>query len=905
MTAPDQVTPRRGSAPANQTRLAVPVPTVPAVSRPRVLRLLNQASQHPVTMVTGGPGAGKTLAVADWVRQGRPPGPVIWVSLTPLEADAHRLWVGLREAAAEVLAGEPFGWSESQAVCDPEPAMTFLAALGRLDVVLVLDDVHLVEGGDALRLLEEVVRHPPAGLHLILISRHDPTLPLHRLRVAGALGDVRAADLAFNRQEAGDLFAARALQLPDAAVDHLTNITDGWPSGLSLAALSLAGSADPVAAAVAFDGSNAWIGEYVLDEIDSLDDEQRTLMLATSMVDQISAPLAVALTANPDAWRILHELAAGNHFMLAGAGWYRLHQLVKQALRGRLLNTNPELARSLWKRAAVWFEEQGEGLEALRFAVESRDWDFVGELALRSATPLAFSADRGALEAQLAQIPAPAAIRRPELRIVLAYGDFCRSDLVGASAQLKWAEQELPALPQVRRDAAMLALELQQSVIAYRRGEVDAMAAHAVKAEQARTGQARTGQGTAVWPGWGRLPGLPMSLVAIAQLWSARPGEALEMMSWVMAGRSSVRSQGYLALAAGALGSVQRSRLDAERALGEDAALWSFHRSSPAWLALAWAVLRQGDLAAAGEAVRRGELANSDHSPLIAAGLRLVAAERRMQLGDIRAARQILAELDVRLASLPRVPWLAALRTAVGVRLELAAGASARAEALLVAHDAVAEPAEQRFVATARARLLLATGRAAEVRDVLADELGHTGADSAEAWLLVALADDALRRDASATEALGRALDAAVPEGLLPLFRHPDRRLTVLLRRYLDVVGRHREFVAVLLDSDAEAQQAPAPVGVEPLTERERSVLAYLPTLSSNQEIAGALDISVNTVKQHLKSINRKLGVNSRRDAVRVAGRLDLLPRTPDAEPYWNPDERQSSHHAAQRGLHR
>ena len=144
-----------------------------------------------------------------------------------------------------------------------------------------------------------------------------------------------------------------------------------------------------------------------------------------------------------------------------------------------------------------------------------------------------------------------------------------------------------------------------------------------------------------------------------------------------------------------------------------------------------------------------------------------------------------------------------------------------------------------------------------------------------------------------------------MPEGLLPLFRHPDRRLTVLLRRYLDVVGRHREFVAVLLDSDAEAQQAPAPVGVEPLTERERSVLAYLPTLSSNQEIAGALDISVNTVKQHLKSINRKLGVNSRRDAVRVAGRLDLLPRMPDAEPYWNPDERQSSHHAAQRGLHR
>lgn len=823
-------------------------------------------------MVTGGPGAGKTLAVADWVRQGRPPGPVVWVSLTALESDAQRLWATLLAATAEVLGSELAGGPEPQVVPDPEPEMTFLTTLGRLDVVLVLDDIHLVEGGDSQNLLEAAVRYPPAGLHLVLISRHDPALPLHRLRVAGALGDVRSSDLAFNRQEVGELLAARALQLPDAAVDQLTSITDGWPSGLSLAALTLAGSADPVAAAATFDGSNAWIGEYVLDEIDSLDDDQRSLMLATSVVEEISAPLALALTGNPNAWRILHALAADNHFMLAGDGWYRLHQLVRQALRGRLLNTNPELARSLWKRAAGWFEEQGEGLEALRLAVESRDWDFAGELAVRSATPLAFSADRGAFETQLAQIPAAAAISRPELRIALAYGDFCRSDLAGASAQLRWAEQELPGLPQMRRDAAMLALQLLRSVIAYLRGEVGAMRAHAAKAEEVRTGQ-----GTAVWPGWGQLSGFPMSLVAIAELWSARPGEALEMMSWAMTGQGGVRSQGYLALAAGALGSVQRSRLDAELALEEDTALWPFHHSGPAWLALALAVLRQGDLVAAGVAVSRGELANSDYDPWIAAGLRLVAADRRTQLGDLRAARQILAELDLRLAGYPRVPWLAAMRTSVGVRLELAAGVYGRAEALLVAHDAAAEPAERRFVALARARLLLATGRAAGVRDVLGDELGLTGADNAEAWLLVALADDALRRDASATEALAHALDAAVPEGLQSLFRNPDRRLTVLLRRHLDVVGSHREFVAVLLDADAVAEQAPAPV--EPLTERERSVLAYLPTLSSNQEIAGALDISVNTVKQHLKSINRKLGVSSRREAVRVASRLDLLPR--------------------------
>lgn len=620
------------------------------------------------------------------------------------------------------------------------------------------------------------------------------------------------------------------------------------------------------------------MGEYVSAELGVLDAQHRELLLASCVVGEICVPLATALTGDPKAGRTLHELAADNFFMVSGAGWFRHHQLVWQALGALLRTTDPELELEFRRRAASWYEGQGDGLEALRLAVETRDWDYVGQLALRSAVQLAFTAERGVLGGQLAQIPADAAAGRPELQVALAYGAFCQSDLAAASAHLRWAEQDLAELPQPRAAVATLALRLLQGLVAHRRGELAATQRFAVASENAR----KTLR-TADAQGWARLPGLSMSLLAVTQLWAGHPEQAVDLMSWAMTHQGGVSSQGYLALTEGALGRLGRAFVEAQTALAEDGASWYwFSDSGPAWLALALAALQRNDLVLAGRAVERGELANGDQSPLIGAGLRLAATGRRLQAGELRAARQGLREADARLAGLPRVPWLAAMRTALGVELELAAGQPARAGALLAAHAELAGPAEEPFVAPARAQLLLATGRAGEVRAALGELPARTGTPGAHAWLLISLAEDALRRDASATEALAHALDAAVPEGFRQPFAKPTGRLAVLLRRHVDVVGSHREFVLSLLaETDAAAEGLALeqlPGIAEPLTERERSVLAYLPTLSSNLEIADALAISVNTVKQHLKSINRKLGVGSRREAVRKAARLGLLP---------------------------
>ncbi len=230
------------------------------------------------------------------------------------------------------------------------------------------------------------------------------------------------------------------------------------------------------------------------------------------------------------------------------------------------------------------------------------------------------------------------------------------------------------------------------------------------------------------------------------------------------------------------------------------------------------------------------------------------------------------------------------MRGALSAEIELAAGAPRAAAAVLADLDdrlvalraAGSHEGDDDPVAVTRGHVLLATGRPEEACAAVAPLLRAEGAVAGEAWLVTALAQDRLRQDSSSTESLGRALTYGDEEGAVQSFLRRNDRLPLLLRRHLDVVGTHRSFTERVLARIEQSGGVPEPptegAGVVDLTERELSVLAYLPTLSTNPEIADQLNISVNTVKQHLKTINRKLGVSSRREAVRVARRLGLLP---------------------------
>ncbi len=878
----------------SRTRLAVPVPTVPIVARGRVFDLLDAASAHPVTLVTGGAGSGKTLAVADWTRRRPQPGPVIWVSLTHAESDGARLWATVLEAAASVLGPHDFGALSTHVGTDTDKADRFLASLGAQRVIVVLDDVHEIEHGSALGLLDAVLRHPPAGLNLVLMSRHDPPLSLHRLRVAGQLGEVRSADLAFTADEAGLLLAEQGIELPAPALDALMATTEGWVTGLRLASMTLASADDPAAAAAAFDGRDSRVAAYLMDELRGLDADRQQLITTICVADEICAPLAAILSDNPQAGTVLEALAADDLFMVRrGVGWYRMHQLVLQALRARLRVTRPELEAELHRRAARWFE--GEWLVALRHAVDSRDWAFVGRLALRSSAVALYSADRGPLSAELDRIPARAASGNPELEIALAYAQYCHSDVAGAATFLDRAEAGLAGLSPRRRTVATLASRMLSSSLANRRGDADRIVCSAQEADRLISGL----NGTTA-PGWCANRGLPLGLWAVGELWAGRPRQALQLMERALVGSDSEVSgysgvywYGHVALAESFVGLAGRAADRALQALREDTTRWTSSREAgPAWLALATASVWQYDLPRAQEALARGTAANGDVNPFVSIGLLLLGTRYRVLIGDLTTARRLLADVDVRLSRLAPTCYLAAARTAAAVDLELAAGAPGRAAALLAAQDAAfaaradADPSfDARQVASVlgvpRGRVLLSAGRAGEVRGAVEPLLAAPGGAGAHAWLMVCLAEDALRHDSLASDALARALDAGAPEGVLRPFACPGARLRTMLSRHLDVRGTQRDFVErALATADGHVAVHPAEEA-EPLTERELSVLAYLPTLRSNTEIADELGISVNTVKQHLKSIHRKLGVGARRDAVRVARRLDLLPPGP------------------------
>ncbi|NCD19157.1 MAG: hypothetical protein EOL89_04100 [Actinobacteria bacterium] len=849
-----------------------------------------------MTLVVGGAGTGKTLAVAEWAQSedhADEVGPLAWLTVDRGVRSPVRLWTGIVRAIQRTMKDDLVDLPVPEAV-DEEFVEVFAEWIGRRTVCLVLDDVHELAGSPAWDGLDHLLRIQPEGLRLVLVSRHDPPLLLHRLRLAARLGEVRAVDLAFSREEAAALLDSHGLTLTPDQVSALLRVTEGWAAGLRLAVLTMESSSDPANAVSQFSGRQTLVAGYLVEEvIRGLGENEADFLLRTSVADQVCAPLARALTGVRKSARILEEIARETALVTEheGSGWYRYHPLLLQMLRARLHAESPELEQDLHRRAAAWFESRGEWRTALAHAVESADWELVGRLVVRSAAILLFAADRSTLAELEDLIPAEAAHRDPELLMALALAAFARREHDMEQPLRERAVALASILPEPRRSIIHLNLHFLEASAARRAGDAVAMAASAEEATRILSGL-----DSADAPGWVAYRGTPLAIAAIGEVWSGHPNRAETLLRESLSqfrqssftGYASVYHQGQFALAEVVAGRISSARSIALGALevAEQMGARFRHESAAAWLALAAAEVHRGDAPAALRALELCTVAaDSGRDPLVSAGIQVVEVRRALLLADLPRARRHLARIASALAAHPRMHHVSRLHTALSVEVELASGLVARARGVLATHDATESddtaPGEPDVLAIPRARVLLAGGQAESVRDTVTAMLEQDGANSADAWLVVALAEDRLRRDSASTEALARALDLAAPEEARLPFLRPGDRLTAMLRRHQDVVGSHRDFVASLLATASDPGQAADEGAFEALTDRELSVLAYLPTMSSNTEIAQALGISVNTVKQHLKTINRKLGVANRRDAVRVARRFGLLPGEP------------------------
>jgi LuxR family maltose regulon positive regulatory protein len=872
--------------PLLRARTAPPRPSTHILSRPRLLAQMDAGSRGAVTLVCGGPGSGKSHLVIDWVRRRRSPGVrVAWAALGADCNDPQRLWSLFLASLDRAGLGSP-SLSAMRVPAELNEAFLdrLLLALEDLDapVVMVLEDLHEVTAPAALHTIDTLVRLLPDCVHLVMITRSDPPLSLHRLRVGGGLSEIRHADLAFTRDEAVALLSQHGLALTDAEVEQLMERTEGWAVGLRLAALSLQRCTDDDerARAVAdFAGDSRAVADYLVAEVlDRLPEDLRRFLLLTSVVERVDAGLAEHLTGTSGGADALERLETSGVPLIPlddHRGWYRYHRLVQELCRQRLHAEDPALVTSLHTQAALWFADHGEYDEGLRQALEARSWAVFGRIAVARAGAHIFghpgSSVRGLLtelpEDVLADDPWLATVRAMELHDGGAPDRLARRLL---RAEELWAGRE--------DDDALLhrmVLALLRASAARARYDVVLAAAECQRAlELADTVD---GGAVALWPALPSYRAFADLLLGKSLIWQGRLEEAetclvLAASSGTGHRRDPVDSgllaSAYLSLVLAMRGALSQATMRAERALELGGAQgWADEiQSTSAWLSLALVHLQRGDVFAARRALDEATLVLERRPDLLLEVCRTLATARLLgENGELSAARLALGEAHRMLDDLPEVRFLSTWCQLVQSELELTGGSPAE---VLVLLDPATEAGASAPACVLRGRALLQEGRPeealAEVEPLIVG--GRPGVTGVEAWVVTALAQEALRQDGAALTALTRALQAAETEGWVRPFLREGPRLSPLLERYRTVVLTPSPLVDRLL-----APSSAPPGRNVSLTDRELAVLQLLPSMMSNEQIARELFVSVNTVKVHLKSLYRKLGVSSRREAV-IAG---------------------------------
>jgi LuxR family maltose regulon positive regulatory protein len=503
------------------------------VSRRALIGRLDGAAR--VTQISAPAGSGKTFLLRSWIGESGLAGRAAWLSVQPEERDPQRFWIAVADALRDTASGSELvrpltaapdldGWAIVERL---------LIDLVRLDkpVWLVIDDVHELASAKLLAQLELLLMRAPDRLRFVLATRHDLRLGLHRLRLAGGLTEIRAADLRFTPEEARALFEAAGTQLPESALALLYERTEGWAAGLRLAALSLAGHPDPGRFAAEFSGSERTVADYLLAEVlERQSEEVRRLLLRTSVLERVSGELADLLTGGSGGERVLQELEAAGAFVVsldAGRSWFRYHQMFADLLQLELRATAPTEVAPLHGAAAGWFAGHGFPVEAVRHAQAAKDWRLAARLLSDHWVDLYLGGQTATARELLARFPADVAAADAELTALLAAGELARGSLDETERYLEWAARGLQggdghiAMPAERRGRLQVMLAVLRLFLARLRGDLPAVV------EEADRLLAAVEAPAAAQLGLGEdLRALAVINLGIAETWAERPEDA-------------------------------------------------------------------------------------------------------------------------------------------------------------------------------------------------------------------------------------------------------------------------------------------------------------------------------------------------------------------------------------------
>lgn len=877
------------------TKLHVPSPrSARAVARPRLLDRLDETLSVRLTLVSAPAGYGKTTLLADWAGHGGVA--AAWLALDRDDNDPVRF---LRYAIAALQTLDANIGSVVEPMLGASlPARTALSALlndlARLSqqIVLVLDDYHVIDDAGVHEAITFLLDHLPPHVHLVIATRADPPLPLARLRARGQLAELRAADLRFTVEEVRAFLAgALSWQPPAEAVAALEARTEGWIAGLQMAALSMRDRPDPLAFIRSFSGSHEYIAGFLTDEVLSQQPEWlRLFLLQTAILDRLSGPLCDAVTGGTAAQRVLEELCEANLFLVSlddERRWFRYHQLFADLLRARLHRDRRDMLPALHRRAGEWHSEHGDAAQAIHHALAAADAEWAADLVQGVAEAALARSEFRALLGWLEDLP-PAVLReRPRLRAYYA-GVLLMQGRSPADV-LRDLEDALRAGADIAAQVAAL-----QALLRAIQGDVDgalalSRAALAGLAEDELFFRSAVTRNLGVlYELVGDIPGATETLTETLRL-AERTGNLVGRVTALVRLAELHRLQGRLTQAEA---QHRRALAEATGAGGQRLPLAGMPLTG-----LGNLHYERGDWETAERCVEEGIALATGWSELWALGGYLVLANIRQVRGAFAEAHADLDHAQEIARGFDATEMDDAVVDGFRARLWLHQGNPQAAESLLgdpereaiarsegSARSGGAGPYLMRVLRQlVLARLRLAQGRPREALALLSSLLRDTaklgrGRVRIEALALQALAYHAQDEPARALASLQEALRLAEPEAFVAVFVEEGEPMMQLLYQLAQAGsdGYARRLLAAF--PSPTSRSTPEAALVEPLSGREIEVLELVAQGLTNQEIGRGLVISLPTVKWHTGNIYGKLGVKNRTEAVAKARSLGVLP---------------------------
>jgi len=518
--------------PLLETKLFVPRARRGLVARPRLSERLDRGGASKLMLVSAPAGFGKTTLLAEWLAEWLDVGPAAptsqwsaaWLSLDKGDNDPASFWTYVIAALRTVAPG--VGANALTLLQEPQPlpittVLTMLLNdLGAIasDLLLVLDDYHVIDAREVQDGMEFLLDHLPPQLHLVIASRADPALPLARLRGRGELVEVRAADLRFTPDEAAAyLNEVMGLVLTARDVAALEARTEGWIAALQLAALSMQGRDDIAGFIAGFAGDDRYIVDYLAEEVlQRQPDHVRSFLLQTSILDRLSGSLCDAVTGQDGGRAMLEALDRGNLFLVPlddRRQWYRYHHLFADVLRARLLDEQPKRVDELHTRASDWYERNGDRHEAIGHAMAGEDFERAANLVELTIPAMRRSRQEATLRRWLEALPDELVRVRPVLSVGYAGVLMVRGEVEGVEARLLDAERWLdtsttptrkgpPGEPMSRTEMVVVDEKefrgLPSAIAMYRAGQALVLGDVAGTIAQARRALARRAPGTRV-----------------------------------------------------------------------------------------------------------------------------------------------------------------------------------------------------------------------------------------------------------------------------------------------------------------------------------------------------------------------------------------------------------------------